>query len=114
MAGPALGPTALQAQRGHGLRALAWEAPSTQRLVLRARAAALVAEALAWVACRLAKRAPLALRTLKMVLNRGADAPLETALELERKAYAWLRSTHDYQEGVRAFLDKRAPQYEGR
>ena len=62
----------------------------------------------------LAERAPLALRTLKMVLNRGADAPLETALELERKAYAWLRSTHDYQEGVRAFLDKRAPKYEGR
>ena len=40
----------------------------------------------------LAERPPLALRTLKMVLNRGADAPLETALELERKAYAWLRS----------------------
>jgi enoyl-CoA hydratase/carnithine racemase len=62
----------------------------------------------------LAERAPLALRTLKMVLNRGAEAPLETALELERKAYAWLRSTHDYEEGVRSFLDKRPPKYEGR
>ena len=62
----------------------------------------------------LAERPPLALRTLKMVLNRGADAPLETALELERKAYAWLRSTHDYDEGVRAFLDKRPPKYQGR
>ena len=57
---------------------------------------------------------PLALRTLKMVLNRGADAPLETALELERKAYAWLRSTHDYDEGVRSFLEKRPPKYTGR
>lgn len=66
------------------------------------------------LAGELAERAPLALRTLKTVLNRGADAPLETALELERKAYAWLRATHDYQEGVRAFLDKRAPKYEGR
>jgi 2-oxoglutaroyl-CoA hydrolase len=62
----------------------------------------------------LAEKAPLALRTLKMVLNRGADAPLDTALELERKAYAWLRSTHDYEEGVRSFLDKRPPQYRGR
>ena len=62
----------------------------------------------------LAARAPLALRTLKLVLNRGADAPLETALELERKAYAWLRSTHDYEEGVRAFLEKRTPDYQGR
>ena len=62
----------------------------------------------------LAERAPLALRTLKMVLNRGADAPLETALELERKSYAWLRSTHDYEEGVRSFVDKRPPKFEGR
>ena len=62
----------------------------------------------------LAERAPLALRTLKMVLNRGADAPLETALELERKAYAWLRSTHDYEEGVKSFVEKRPPKYRGR
>jgi len=70
--------------------------------------------AVAALATELADRAPLALRTLKMVLNRGADAPLETALELERKAYAWLRSTRDYAEGVTAFLEKRAPRYEGR
>ena len=57
---------------------------------------------------------PLAVRTLKTVLNRGAEAPLETALELERKAYAWLRSTHDYTEGVTSFLEKRPPKYEGR
>ncbi len=62
----------------------------------------------------LADKAPLALRTLKMVLNRGADAPLDTALELERKSYAWLRATHDYEEGVRSFLDKRPPKYQGR
>jgi 2-oxoglutaroyl-CoA hydrolase len=61
----------------------------------------------------LAERAPLALRTLKMVLNRGSEAPLETALELERKAYAWLRSTHDYEEGVKSFLEKRPPKYRG-
>ena len=70
--------------------------------------------AVAALARELADKAPLALRTLKMVLNRGADAPLDTALELERKAYAWLRSTHDYEEGVKSFLEKRAPQYRGR
>jgi enoyl-CoA hydratase/carnithine racemase len=62
----------------------------------------------------LAERAPLALRTLKLVLNRGADAPLDVALELERKAYAWLRSTRDYEEGVRSFTEKRPPKYTGR
>lgn len=71
-------------------------------------------QAVAAIVRELAERAPLALRTLKMVLNRGADAPLETALELERKAYAWLRSTEDYAEGVRAFLEKRPPRYVGR
>jgi enoyl-CoA hydratase/carnithine racemase len=66
------------------------------------------------LAKELADRAPLALRTLKMVLHRGADAPLDTALELERKSYAWLRSTHDYEEGVRSFLEKRPPNFKGR
>jgi 2-oxoglutaroyl-CoA hydrolase len=70
--------------------------------------------AVAALAKELADRAPLALRTLKMVIDRGAEAPLETALELERKAYAWLRSTHDYEEGVTAFLEKRPPKYLGR
>ena len=71
-------------------------------------------DAVAELAGELAERPPLALRTLKMVLNRGAEAPLETALELERKAYAWLRSTHDYAEGVTSFLEKRPPNYTGR
>ena len=70
--------------------------------------------AVAALASELADKAPLALRTLKMVLNRGADAPLDIALELERKSYAWLRATHDYEEGVRSFLDKRPPRYQGR
>ena len=69
---------------------------------------------LAELSTELAARAPLALRTLKTVLNKGADAPLETALELERKSYAWLRSSHDYEEGVRSFLEKREPKYSGR
>ena len=66
------------------------------------------------LAGQLAELAPLAIRTLKTVLNRGIEAPLETALELERKAYAWLRSTHDYEEGVRSFVEKRPPRYQGR
>lgn len=83
-------------------------------LITRAVAPEEFESALATLTTELAERAPLALRTLKTVLNRGAEAPLETALELERKAYAWLRSTHDYEEGVRAFLEKRAPKFTGR
>jgi 2-oxoglutaroyl-CoA hydrolase len=95
-------------QRISAERAEAWG------LITQAVANDRLDEAVGALVGELAERAPLALRTLKMVLNRGADAPLDTALELERKAYAWLRSTHDYEEGVRSFLDKRPPSYRGR
>ncbi len=95
-------------QRITAERAEAWG------LVTQAVANDKLDEAVDALAGELAERAPLALRTLKMVLNRGADAPLETALELERKAYAWLRSTHDYEEGVKSFVEKRPPKYRGR
>src|SRR5262245_39867341 len=98
----------LTGQRIGAERAEAWG------LITQAVANDKLDEAVGALANELAERAPLALRTLKMVLNRGADAPLETALELERKAYAWLRSTHDYEEGVRSFVEKRPPQYRGR
>src|SRR5215470_9649643 len=95
-------------QRNSAERAEAWD------LITTAVANDKLEEAVAGLANELAERAPLALRTLKMVLNRGADAPLDVALELERKAYAWLRSTHDYAEGVTSFLEKRPPKYIGR
>jgi 2-oxoglutaroyl-CoA hydrolase len=62
----------------------------------------------------LAQLSPLALAMAKRVLGRAYEAPLEAGLELEGLAYGLLRSTHDFQEGVRAFVEKRPPGFEGR
>lgn len=55
-----------------------------------------------------------ALRAIKRSLALGADQPLEVALALENREFLLLFDTHDKHEGMRAFLDKRAPNYEDR
>ena len=57
---------------------------------------------------------PLTLAVAKRVLNHAYDGPLPLGLELEGLAYGLLRTTHDFQEGVEAFLAKRPPRFEGR
>jgi len=56
---------------------------------------------------------PLAVRAIREVVQQGQDAPLETALLLERKAFQLLFDSRDQREGMRAFLEKRPPRYEG-
>ncbi|WP_324276744.1 enoyl-CoA hydratase-related protein [Blastococcus brunescens] len=56
----------------------------------------------------------LAVAAIKEVVRAGADAPLDTALLLERKTFQILFDSHDQKEGMRAFLEKRKPDYQGR
>jgi 2-oxoglutaroyl-CoA hydrolase len=57
---------------------------------------------------------PLALSMAKRVLNHAYDGPLGVGLEIEGLAYGLLRTTHDFDEGVHAFVEKRKPKFEGR
>lgn len=69
-------------------------------------------EALA-MAEQIAELPPIALAQIKEAILYGADAPLGSALALERKAVQLLFATQDKKEGMAAFLEKRKPHYKG-
>jgi enoyl-CoA hydratase/carnithine racemase len=58
--------------------------------------------------------APLAVARAKEAIDRGWELPLGEALRLERALYETLLQTTDRQEGLRAFADKRRPDFRGR
>ena len=66
------------------------------------------------MAHHIAAMPPLAAEQIKEVILAGMDASLEAGLALERKANALLFASHDQQEGMQAFLEKRLPRFEGR
>jgi enoyl-CoA hydratase/carnithine racemase len=55
----------------------------------------------------------LAVRAILELASLGVDAPLETALLLERKAFQLLFDSSDQKEGMRAFLERRSPEFRG-
>jgi enoyl-CoA hydratase/carnithine racemase len=61
----------------------------------------------------IATRGPIATRLGKEALWRGLAMPLEQALRFETDLTLLLQTTKDRAEGVRAFLEKRAPTFEG-
>jgi enoyl-CoA hydratase/carnithine racemase len=66
------------------------------------------------IAKTIASMPPLAVLQIKEAVLAGQDASLETAMLLERKAFQLLFATDDQKEGMRAFLEKRKPEFRGR
>jgi enoyl-CoA hydratase len=74
----------------------------------------LAPEAEALAASVVETSAPLAARACLEAVTRGARLPFDEALRLEARLFAGLFSTEDVREGVRAFLEKRRPDFKGR
>ena len=66
------------------------------------------------LARQIAALPPLAVQLAKEAVIAGMDAPLTSALALEAKSLQILFSSHDQKEGMRAFIEKRKPKFEGR
>jgi len=64
------------------------------------------------LAARLAGRAPLALMKAKAALLAGEEKAL--ALDVERLAFEALLDSEDKTEGIRAFRDRRKPEFRGK
>jgi enoyl-CoA hydratase len=57
---------------------------------------------------------PLAVMAAKEAVNRAFELSLEAGLEFERRNFFLLFSSEDQKEGMRAFVEKRKPDWEGR
>lgn len=66
------------------------------------------------LAAAMVKNGPLALVQAKLAINKGLEVDLATGLKIEELAYDALIPTEDRLEGLRAFAEKRAPQYKGK
>lgn len=63
---------------------------------------------------RLAAGAPLAVREAKLLIDQGADAPLDVAWTLEQRVLSALFATQDAKEGIEAFVEKRDAHFRAR
>ncbi len=83
-------------------------------LIARVYPAATLKEEARKLGLAIASRAPLAISMVRRTIDRGADADLETALQLEGESASLTFATEDQKEGMRAYLDRRSPRFKGR
>ena len=96
-----------------GRRVLAAEAKAVglvNHLVAAGQARARALE----IAATIARNGPIAVRQAKKAIAWGAETDLETGMMLAIEAYNITVHTEDRLEGVRAFNERRAPEFKGR
>ena len=96
-----------------GRTMLAAEAKAAGLVTIVVPAAETVTAALD-LAERIATMPPLAVRAAKRAILDAAELPLAAGLRAERTAFFGLFASEDQREGMRAFMEKRAPAWTGR
>lgn len=61
----------------------------------------------------IANRAPVAVRLAKEAVNMAFETSLKDGMEYERRNFYLTFSSKDQKEGMKAFMEKREPNYEG-
>jgi enoyl-CoA hydratase len=62
----------------------------------------------------IASRAPLAVRAAKKIINQAYERTLSEGLEVEKQQFYNLFASEDQKEGMRAFIEKRKPEWKGK
>src|SRR6267378_3672596 len=66
------------------------------------------------LAKEIASKPPVAVRLAKEAVLKSFDTTIEGGLEFERKNFYLLFSTEDQKEGMKAFVEKRKPEWKGK
>jgi enoyl-CoA hydratase len=63
---------------------------------------------------KIAVQPPLAVRMIKESVNKAVDYSLYEGMQYERKNFYMLFASEDQKEGMKAFVEKRKPNFTGR
>ena len=63
---------------------------------------------------RILKNAPIAIEAVKKAIDGGIHLDINSALEVEKQNYEKVLNTEDRLEGIKAFMEKREPQFKGK